>query len=324
MVKIRGKSVALQPSRYVTKELTPKRKKKVGKGKVPFPGDPNPGEKQIQLAENRRSDDPPFKRTGRWRNKQRVLVFSSRGIASRGRHLMENMRRLLPHTRKESKMDKKDTLFSINDISEMKNCNKCLFFECRKQGDVYLWVSSIPDGPSAKFFMENVSTMEELKFTGNCLKGSRALLSFDSTFDTEPQYKLLKELFIQVFGTPYQHPKSQPFIDHTFTFTVLDNRIWFRNFQIMEEDGSLVEIGPRFTLNPIRIFEGSFHGATLWENPHFVSPGKYRTLLKKSSAGKYQDRVQQRLEYKRGRPKSSYQLDASDAVFQVDPDELNE
>lgn len=85
--------------------------------------------------------------------------------------------------------------------------------------------------------------MEELKFTGNCLKGSRAILSFDSNFDSTPHLKLLRELFTQTFGTPYQHPKSQPFIDHVFTFTVLDNRIWFRNFQIMEEDGSLVEIG---------------------------------------------------------------------------------
>ena len=85
--------------------------------------------------------------------------------------------------------------------------------------------------------------MEELKFTGNCLKGSRAILSFDTSFDTEPHLQLLKELFTQVFGTPYHYPRSQPFIDHVFTFTVLDNRIWFRNFQIMEEDGSLVEIG---------------------------------------------------------------------------------
>jgi len=116
--------------------------------------------------------------------------------------------------------------------------------------------------------------MEELKFTGNCLKGSRALLSFDPTFETEPHLQVMKEMFVQIFGTPYHFPRSQPFIDHVFTFTFLDNRIWFRNFQIMEEGGSLVEIGPRFILNPIRIFEGSFNGVTAWSNPHFVTPGK--------------------------------------------------
>ena len=30
--------------------------------------------------------------------------------------------------------------------------------------------------------------------------------------------------------------------------------------------------GPRFVLNPIRMFEGSFGGATLYQNPHYVSP----------------------------------------------------
>jgi ribosome biogenesis protein BRX1 len=30
---------------------------------------------------------------------------------------------------------------------------------------------------------------------------------------------------------------------------------------------SLVEIGPRFVLTPIRIFEGAFGGATVFSNP---------------------------------------------------------
>lgn len=77
---------------------------------------------------------------------------------------------------------------------------------------------------------------------------------------------------LQIFGTPYHHPKSQPFIDHVITFSVVDNRIWFRNFQILSEDGALAEIGPRFVLNPIKIFGGSFRGQTIWENPRYVSP----------------------------------------------------
>lgn len=42
--------------------------------------------------------------------------------------------------------------------------------------------------------------------------------------------------------------------------------------QIIEEDGSLVEIGPRFVLNLMKIFQGSFGGPTLYENPDFRSP----------------------------------------------------
>ena len=117
-------------------------------------------------------------------------------------------------------------------------------------------------------------------------------------------------LFFQTFSTPQSHPKSQPFLDHVFTFTIADNRIWFRNYQvsernhfefkcssifclmsseremehlrfclkyvcllqIIEEDAAMVEIGPRFVLNLIKIFQGSFGGPTLFENPHFQSP----------------------------------------------------
>lgn len=119
-----------------------------------------------------------------------------------------------------------------------------------------------------------VYTMGELKMTGNCLKGSRPLLSFDENFDTKPHYSLLKELFILIFGVPNHHPKSQPFFDHIYTFTILDNRIWFRNFQILTEDGGLAEIGPRFVLNPIKIFADSFYGEVLWNNPSYISPAK--------------------------------------------------
>lgn len=94
--------------------------------------------------------------------------------------------------------------------------------------------------------------MDELKLTGNCLRGSRPILTFDPNFTEKPQYGLLKEMLIQIFGVPKHHPKSQPFFDHVYTFTLLDNRIWFRNFQILSEDGALAEVGPRFVLNPVR------------------------------------------------------------------------
>ena len=58
-------------------------------------------------------------------------------------------------------------------------------------------------------------------------------------YENEPQ----SELFIQTFGTPQYHPKSQPFVDHVFTFSIMDGKIWFRNYQIAEENGELVEIG---------------------------------------------------------------------------------
>lgn len=39
---------------------------------------------------------------------------------------------------------------------------------------------------------------------------------------------------------------------------------------------SSCQVGPRFCLNPVRIFDGSFGGRTLYENPNYVSPNAVR------------------------------------------------
>ncbi|XP_077137811.1 ribosome biogenesis protein BRX1 homolog [Ranitomeya variabilis] len=229
---------------------------------------------------------------GKWMNKERVLIFSSRGINFRTRHLMHDLKTLMPHTKADTKMDRKDKLFVINEVCEMKNCNKCIYFEAKKKQDLYMWISNAPEGPSAKFLVQNIHTLAELKMTGNCLKGSRPLLSFDPAFDQDPYLSVLKELFIQIFGTPRYHPKSQPFVDHVFTFSVADKRIWFRNYQIIEEDASLVEIGPRFVLNLIKIFKGSFGGPTLYENPYYQSPNMHRRIIRLETAAKIREKQQ--------------------------------
>jgi ribosome biogenesis protein BRX1 len=67
-----------------------------------------------------------------------------------------------------------------------------------------------------------------------------------------------------------------------------------RNYQIIDKSDAdsssgnkkanetqLVEIGPRFVLIPIRIFNGSLCGATLYQNPAFVSPNDERAQFKK-------------------------------------------
>ncbi|XP_003391673.3 PREDICTED: ribosome biogenesis protein BRX1 homolog, partial [Amphimedon queenslandica] len=230
--------------------------------------------------------EPLDKKAKKWKNKTRVLVLCARGVTYRSRHLMNDIKTLLPHSRSDNKLDRKDDLSSLVELCEMKNCTKCIFFEMRKRKDLYMWISHLPNGPSAKFLVENVHTMNELKLTGNCLLGSRPLLSFDPSFTGSPHYSLLKELFIKIFSTPYYHPKSKPFIDHMFHFGLLDNHIWFRNYQIVDDGKTLTEIGPRFTLNLIKIFSGSFGGATLYQNPHYQTPNAYRRTIKLMMAQK--------------------------------------
>ncbi|KAI3457483.1 hypothetical protein Pfo_014146 [Paulownia fortunei] len=224
-------------------------------------------------AEDKKDNDgPPVG----FRNKEKVLVTCSRRINFRYRHLMLNLVEFLPHCKKDNK------------LVELKSCSSCLFFEC-------------PNGPSVKFLVNawrfpndicsicvfDVHTMEELKLTGNHLKGSCPILTFSSNFDQNPHWKLFKEMITQKFGTPKGHRKSKPYHDHIFVFSIADDHIWFRNYQILcphsgakkldrgdLEKMTLVEVGPRFCLNPIKVFGGSFGGPTLYENPFYVSPNQ--------------------------------------------------
>ncbi|KAH0555477.1 ribosome biogenesis protein BRX1 homolog [Cotesia glomerata] len=277
---------------------------------------------KVLLPAKRRSDEVIKKK--KWINRQRVLVLAYRGINLRSRHLMEDLKRLMPHHRPEAKIERQKNLQAINEICEAKNCNKAILFEGRLKRDLFMWFANVPSGPSAKFLVENIHTMGELKLTGNCLRGSRPLLSFDESFSTDIQYGVLKELLTQIFGVPNQHPKSQPFFDHVYTFSILDNRIWFRNFQILTEDGGLVEVGPRFVLNPVKIFSGSFGGPTIWENPHYISPGQYLRSFKEKAGKKYLNRIEQKVALKMNKPETTYSLNPLDEIFSGDVDKKAE
>lgn len=100
---------------------------------------------------------------------------------------------------------------------------------------------------------------------------------------------LLKELLTNAFNTPRYHPKSKPFIDHIFSFKNLENKIYFRNYQILNENDekftekdqvenmNLIEIGPRITMVPIKILDGCLSGETVWQNGKYITPAKIRS-----------------------------------------------
>ncbi|GAV52245.1 hypothetical protein ZYGR_0AG02360 [Zygosaccharomyces rouxii] len=237
-------------------------------------------------------------------NRQRVLLISSRGVNYRHRHLIQDLYALLPHSRKEPKLDTKKDLQQLNEIAELYNCNNILFFEARKHQDLYLWMSKPPNGPTVKFFVQNLHTMEELNFTGNCLRGSRPILSFDHRFDESPHYQLIKELLLHNFGVPPQSRKTKPFFDHVMSFSIVDDKVWVRTFEIShaarnteeyqeeQEDISLVEIGPRFVMTVILVLEGSFGGPKIYENKQYVSPNVVRAQLKQQAAEQARERAE--------------------------------
>ncbi|CAI7924095.1 unnamed protein product [Closterium sp. NIES-54] len=219
------------------------------------------------------------------------------------RHLMEDITTLLPHSKKEPKVDVargRQLNEALSELMDLRGCSLCLFFEMRKQRDLYLWLSKGPSGPSVKFLVSAVHTMEELKLTGNHLKGSRPFLTFSPSFDRLPFLSVLKELFIQTFATPKGHRKSKPFYDHVLTFTYLDGRIWFRNYQICipgaegaariddiaMEKMSLVEVGAAHT-GVVRcgtvwcavvqcVWYALHTHALMWSQPHSRAEGVAR------------------------------------------------
>ncbi|KAK0940968.1 Ribosome biogenesis protein brx1 [Friedmanniomyces endolithicus] len=262
--------------------------------------------------------------------RQRLLALTSRGVTYRHRHLLQDINSLLPHSRKDAKLDTKSQLSQLNELADLYNCNNIMFFEARKAKDLYIWLSKPPNGPTVKFHCQNVHTMEELNFTGNCLRGSRPILSFDKTFDGQAHTRLIKELLTHVFGVPQSSRRVKPFVDHVMGFTVADGKIWIRCYQISETEAaktgskptdqenevpaastvtaakegrgetsiSLVEIGPRFVLTPIVILEGSFGGPVIYENKEFVSPNQIRSDLRRTKAGRYNTRAEGTLERK--------------------------
>jgi hypothetical protein len=60
--------------------------------------------------------------------------------------------------------------------------------------------------------------------------------------------------------------------------------------KIKEEKIDLVEIGPRFTLNPIRIFDGFMEGQVIYDNPYYVRPRQIKKDLLMSKAKEFLDK----------------------------------
>jgi len=286
-------------------------------------------DKDLNVSKNQKSDYHTIVSTNpettgatavsdsRYRNKQRCLTLSSRGVSARHRHLLEDLRILIPHHKKESKLSLGKSISAtktggmrnvIPEIAQLRSANTILFLEARKHTDAYLWIGRTL-GPSIKFLLENIHTMNELRLTGNSLRGSRPFLVFDVNFRAKPHLMVVKCLLIDVFGTPRGHNRSKPFVDRVMSFFYVDGKIWVRNYQIMYKKPSdsrealrmkknhgesvstcLIEIGPRFVLNPIRIFRGSFGGQTIYQNDEYCSPNYIRSLDKKRKGNTYKDR----------------------------------
>ena len=314
-----------------------------------------PAKKQRTSTSTTTTATPPTLTPGHsdlthYQNKQRTLVLSTRGITYRDRHLMSDLLDLMPHAKKDNKLDTKHSLSIINELAVLKSCNNVIFLEGRKHTDLYLWVGRLPSAGSVKFLVQNVHTMAEVKMTGNSMKYSRPLLVFDPLFDSQPHLQYIRAILHAAIAAPKGHPRVKPFIDHVLAFYYIDSRVWIRHYQIIYDNtthtntppptqpaappavaaaaaaaiGSglsnvqLVEIGPRLCLAPIRIFSGSFEGATLWESSEYVSPNELRAEMRKRKGEEYRGRVEGKQRTREHKRASRMDDNEVDAVFEAD------
>ncbi|KAF0990869.1 hypothetical protein HZS_5370 [Henneguya salminicola] len=248
--------------------------------------------------------------------KLKVLIFCQSGITANVRVFSKNLLALLPHSRPEMKYGN-DGLPGIAEVLSLRNANRCIFFQVKKRRDVYAWMCCYPDGPTIKFLVENIETLDR-NFAGNCYIGTRAILSFSEEFDNQGIHlKLIKELLTQLFQTP-PYIKSSKFVDHVFHFSLLDGRIWFRNYQLSFESDTnkLTEIGPRFTLNPIAIFKGIFCGKILYKNSKYIPPSLHFKLVTEQAVVKTKKRIEKRASLKDKAESKPHFIDEINQVFQ--------
>ncbi|GAW14770.1 hypothetical protein ANO14919_041730 [Xylariales sp. No.14919] len=77
--------------------------------------------KALSKSANDKDDAPT---NGVKRNKQRVLILTSRGVTYRHRHLLKDLASMMPHGRVDAKYDQKKRLGELNELAELYNCNK--------------------------------------------------------------------------------------------------------------------------------------------------------------------------------------------------------
>lgn len=114
----------------------------------------------------------------------------------------------------DAKLDSRSNLYLLNELADLHSCNNSIFLEARRHEDLYMWIARTPNGPSVKCHVQNIHTMDELKMTGNCLKGSRGIVCFDGGWDQDEHWRLLKEMITHV-GTPHRPLSSHADESHS-------------------------------------------------------------------------------------------------------------
>eukprot|EP00965_Chrysotila_dentata_P024930 826625-Pleurochrysis_carterae.AAC.11 len=58
--------------------------------------------------------------------KKKVLLLCSRGVTSSNIELLEDLLKLMPHSKKDSKFDKRELLSTLKEIAQLVGCHYCM------------------------------------------------------------------------------------------------------------------------------------------------------------------------------------------------------
>ena len=205
-------------------------------------------------------------KTENWINRQRVLLIGSKCLRKNEAQLLTELSSLLAHSKRDCRVEKRNSRSSIEESCQSRNCENFIYLEQRKNSsNLYIGKNK---GPTVKFQLCDFRTAEDQNFVGNCLRHSRPLLSFGSVFAKNSPHILLRNILVDIFNIPKNHPKAQPFFDKVFSFELVDNSIEFRVFQLSftnSGEQELIEIGPRMSLKLQLIFSELLSGECLFK-----------------------------------------------------------
>jgi len=91
----------------------------------------------------------------KWINKQRTLIVCSHGVNHMQHDLGNDLYALMPHAKKEVKVDRRNAYEELLELCQMRSCNNFIYLEARKRKNLYMWLGKAPNGPCYKFFINN-------------------------------------------------------------------------------------------------------------------------------------------------------------------------
>jgi hypothetical protein len=213
--------------------------------------------KRIQMAAVSSSSEDSSSECERDSRKQAILVIPGRKLQGRARHLLGDLCKLFPFSRREQKVDTKRDLHSISELCALNSCSMALLIEDRSLC-TYIWIADV-EGPTLRFEVVYFETFQELGCMGNFF--SKTKFSVLSYLGDKAENELILRSLERAFNGKHN---SAPECDKVLGLFEVNGCIWLRFFHY--EASSIVETGPRIILRLDLILSDFFKGSVIFSS----------------------------------------------------------